>query len=188
MIPERTMLFLILPGLLLVCGCTGESDGENSAGPEKAAARREPSAPGGGQREPGAPGESPRPAEIRPPAPKIEIPLPQGPPRKDPVENGMYVLSISIDLDNGGSMNQRHACSVAVAGEEMTIRLERSRESLVGSLRDGRLVVKARETPGAYGLEGQVTGPGKLAGRVVGGPALQGVTILDGRWSLQRVK
>jgi hypothetical protein len=119
---------------------------------------------------------------------KVEIILPDGPPASDTVEDGTYVLSVHIELDNGASVDDHHACNVKVTGADIAIDLERSKEKLAGTLKDGRLTVNPREGPGSYGLEGQVTGPGKLAGKVVGGAPLEGVRIVEGRWSLARVK
>lgn len=120
---------------------------------------------------------------------RLDIELPGTPPTGDPVEPGTYVVSISIELDNGGSVNDRHACTLEVEGEKVTLRMDRSKgEPMVGTLKDGRLVMNAREGEATYGLEGQVVGPGQLRGTVVAGTGLKGVRIVDGRWSLDRVK
>ena len=120
---------------------------------------------------------------------KIDIALPEGPPTGDPVEPGTWVLSVNIELDNGAIVSNRHACTVSLEGEKVTIRLDRSSEApLVGTLRDGRLEVDARQGKATYSLEGQVTGPGRLAGRIAPGQPLEGVAVLDGRWELRRVK
>ena len=120
---------------------------------------------------------------------RIDIELPETPPTGDAVEPGTYVLSISIELDNGGSVNDRHACTVEIEDETMTLRMDRSKgDPVVGTLKGGRLVLKAREGEATYGLEGQVVGPGQLRGTVVAGEGLKGVRIVDGRWALDRVK
>src|SRR6266540_1086964 len=72
------------------------------------------------------PAENGKPKELPPPATvsrsatapsenvrkKVEIILPEGPPTDDTVEDGTYVLSLHIDLDNGASVDDHHACSV----------------------------------------------------------------------------
>ena len=120
---------------------------------------------------------------------KAEIPLPEMPPRLDPVESGTYILSVTIDLEGGRKIRQRHACSVQVRGAEMVIRIERSKSPpLVGVLAEGRLVVQPGEAPDSYGMKGQVVGPGKLEGKILDRPSPEGVRIIEGMWSLERVK
>ncbi len=121
------------------------------------------------------------------PSPRVEIALPEGPPRSDPVEGGTYVLSISIDFAGGHAQQERAAATVERDGETLRIRRhEPGSEPLIATLREGRLSATGYEEGLSYRLEGQVTGPGKLAGRVTGNAP--GTEIRDGRWSLERVK
>lgn len=187
-----TILFLMLAG-----GCTGRTDDDPAEVPV-AVPFLEGSSEGAKSETvpPDIDGTGEKPALERPegagrtPSPRrIDIELPEAPPTHDPVVPGTYVLSVSIELDNGGSVNDRHACTVEVEGVTVRLRMDRSKgDPFVGTLKDGRLVVEAREGEATYGLEGQVVGPGRLRGTVVAGAGLKGVKILDGRWALDRVK
>ena len=119
-------------------------------------------------------------------APRFDLELPEGPPSGDPVEPGSYILSILIMLDNGQPMRNRQECTVDVEGETITIQLKHSAtDPIIGTLKDGYLVVKAAAAAkGAYGLEGQVVGPGRLRGEIIPGEDHDVVSIVEGRWGL----
>ncbi len=123
-------------------------------------------------------------------SPRFDLELPEGPPSGDPVEPGSYILSILIMLDNGQPMRQRRECTVDVQGETMTIQLKHSAtDPIIGTFKDGYLVVKAAEAAkGAYGLEGQVVGPGRLRGEIIPGEDHKVVSIVEGRWGLDPVE
>lgn len=120
------------------------------------------------------------------PSPRIEIQLPDGPASTAPVESGKYVLTTSLQFVDGREHNERQACDVQVEGTRIEIRFQRaSVEPLRGTLERGRLKARGREGEGSYTLEGQVTGPGRIAGKLRGAAA-EAVTIRDGKWSLER--
>ncbi len=122
-----------------------------------------------------------------PPPPRVEIALPDGPPRLDPIESGTYLLSISVGFAGGPSQEERAPASVERDGETLRIRRqEPGSEPLAATLQEGRLTAVGFEGGLSFRLEGQVTGPGRLAGRVTG--TAPGTEIRDGRWSLERVK
>ena len=140
----------------------------------------------GCRKEPGPP--QPLAGEGKPEAPHIEIALPEGSPKLDPIESGTYVLATSLEFESGKEHSERQACEVSVKGESIEIVLQRAGvDPIRGTLKGGRLRARGREGEGTYDLEGQVTAAGRLAGVVQGGVPGQ-VTIRGGRWALERIK
>ena len=127
-------------------------------------------------------------AEV-PAPPRLDIPEAKGEPTDDAVESGSYVLSMSLEFTGGVKTADLKACTVDVRGERIRIRVQRQQgEPMVGSLRDGRLVVTGKDEFATVRLEGQVVAPNKLLGTVSGGYTLdKAVRVTEGRWMLERV-
>lgn len=128
------------------------------------------------------------PWEVPAASPRIEIALPEGAPELDSIESGTYVLAVSLKFEGEKEHNERQVCEVSVTGETIAILLEKAGvEPIRGTLKAGRLQARGREGEATYQLEGQVAGPGRLAGRLKG--AVPGAArIREGRWELERVR
>lgn len=119
----------------------------------------------------------------------ISIELPTSPPTDDPVEPGTWVLSHYLVLAGGQRVDERQACRLELDGERVVMHMERSAGSPVrGTLRAGLLEARRREGEATFELRGQVTGPGRLVGRLEAKGLTGDLEVEEGRWILERVR